>query len=266
MAISGGAGEGAVQYMKALTEQLDEQVKLWRSWNIPEDAIQKMVQFQTLQNRVTSGATNWADSIEAGAKKWSASIDNMSVQLANLTDNVLQNFTTGAADAFMTWVEGSKNAGDAFREFARDFVKQVAQMIMRMTIALILQKALGWAYGGVGGVPAGSYGGPEGAYGIMHGGGIVGRDRVPMRQMPEAMFLNAPRLHNGLMADEFPAILRKGEKVVPKSKATEPAGPTNNLNLSVRVDATNAKFASELRRELEEYSVKAVERKIKEYS
>jgi hypothetical protein len=30
------------------------------------------------------------------------------------------------------------------------------------------------------------------------------------------MFATAPRLHNGLMADEFPAVLQKGETVLPK--------------------------------------------------
>jgi hypothetical protein len=33
-----------------------------------------------------------------------------------------------------------------------------------------------------------------------------------------ALFQFAPRLHRGLRADEFPAILQRGEEVIPKSE------------------------------------------------
>jgi hypothetical protein len=44
------------------------------------------------------------------------------------------------------------------------------------------------------------------------------------------MIASAPRLHNGLAADEFPAVLQKGETVVPKGK---PAGTVNNVTINV---------------------------------
>ena len=68
------------------------------------------------------------------------------------------------------------------------------------------------------------------------------------------------------MADEVPAILQKGERVIPKARARESQSSVNNLNLSVVVNANNPKFAGELRREIEESAAKIVERKIKEYS
>jgi hypothetical protein len=37
------------------------------------------------------------------------------------------------------------------------------------------------------------------------------------RQVPAALFVNAPRLHQGLRADEFPAILQRGERVTSKA-------------------------------------------------
>jgi len=51
---------------------------------------------------------------------------------------------------------------------------------------------------------------------VMHGGGIVGKDVTGYRQVDPSIFAGAPRLHNGLAADEFPAILQRGESVVPK--------------------------------------------------
>jgi hypothetical protein len=37
-----------------------------------------------------------------------------------------------------------------------------------------------------------------------------------MRSIPASYFASAPRLHQGLAADEYPAILQKGEQVIPK--------------------------------------------------
>jgi len=45
------------------------------------------------------------------------------------------------------------------------------------------------------------------------------------RQVPIAAFATAPRLHSGLRADEFPAILQAGETVTPKGGGGD-AGPT----------------------------------------
>ena len=52
--------------------------------------------------------------------------------------------------------------------------------------------------------------------GIFHDGGMVGRDRVPVRNITPATFAGAPRLHDGLSGDEFPAILQRGETVLPR--------------------------------------------------
>jgi hypothetical protein len=44
-----------------------------------------------------------------------------------------------------------------------------------------------------------------------------------------AAFLGAPRLHNGLRSDEVPAILQKGEQVIPKN---EVGGGNVTINVS----------------------------------
>lgn len=59
-----------------------------------------------------------------------------------------------------------------------------------------------------------------------HSGGIVGRDSSFTRSLPGSLFSHAPRLHSGLMPDEFPAILQRGEAVIPKD-AVGGAGDTN---------------------------------------
>lgn len=54
---------------------------------------------------------------------------------------------------------------------------------------------------------------------IAHGGGLVGISAFPTRQLSASTFAGAPRLHDGLRSDEFPAILQRGERVIPKNKS-----------------------------------------------
>jgi len=51
---------------------------------------------------------------------------------------------------------------------------------------------------------------------VMHAGGIVGQGSAPVRAVSTDVFAGAPRLHNGLRSDEFPAILQRGEEVIAK--------------------------------------------------
>jgi len=64
-----------------------------------------------------------------------------------------------------------------------------------------------------------------------HDGGVVGRGGVP-RMAPAALFVNAPRFHTGLASDEFPAILQRGETVIPAggSIATMAPGVTGAVS------------------------------------
>lgn len=48
-----------------------------------------------------------------------------------------------------------------------------------------------------------------------HDGGVVGAGGRP-RNVPSALFVGAPRFHAGLASDEFPAILQRGETVIPR--------------------------------------------------
>lgn len=54
--------------------------------------------------------------------------------------------------------------------------------------------------------------------GLFHEGGIVGEGGGRPINIPVSEMINAPRFHSGLKADEFPAILQKGEEVIPKDE------------------------------------------------
>jgi hypothetical protein len=68
----------------------------------------------------------------------------------------------------------------------------------------------------------------------LHGGGVVGAD-APARSgyIHPAYFETAPRFHNGLMPDEFPAVLQKGEGVFTPAQMKAMGGVSivNNLHV-----------------------------------
>jgi hypothetical protein len=52
-----------------------------------------------------------------------------------------------------------------------------------------------------------------------------------MRLVPAGAFAGAPRLHNGLRPDEFPAILQRGETVLPRDAGTGGATSVKIVNV-----------------------------------
>lgn len=56
---------------------------------------------------------------------------------------------------------------------------------------------------------------------MYHSGGIAGVYSGHSMNVPAGMFNNAPRLHSGLAADEYPAILQRGEEVRSASDVEE---------------------------------------------
>jgi Prophage tail length tape measure protein len=63
----------------------------------------------------------------------------------------------------------------------------------------------------------------------LHSGGVVGQGGT-RRSVPAMAFAGAPRLHNGLAGDEMPAILQRGETVLPKGYS---AGGSTSISTSV---------------------------------
>lgn len=99
---------------------------------------------------------------------------------------------------------------EAFRSFARDFLIQIAKMIMQQAIFNALQAA-----GGMGGGGGGFF--TSAAAAVLHDGGIAGSSSRS-RSAPSALFANAVRYHEGgiagLKPGEVPAILKRGEEVL----------------------------------------------------
>ncbi|MBS4048168.1 MAG: hypothetical protein KG075_17615 [Alphaproteobacteria bacterium] len=149
----------------------------------------------------------------------------------------------GAAVTTMV-VEGKASALD-FRniwlavvgEIAQEFIKLAAINPLKNAIFGTTSAALGFDFFGLlgGGGSAGSSAGIDyGSYGqtgigyvgpsAFHTGGVVGTDPGRPRTVANDTFVGAPRFHSGLMPDEFPAILQKGEGVFTKAQMAAMGG------------------------------------------
>ncbi len=116
--------------------------------------------------------------------------------------------------------EGFKSMGKAFMQFAADFLKEIALMIVKQAIFNAMKGSSNSIISAIG-VAGG------GGAAVKHSGGLVGRDNRT-RNVPQAWFANAPRYHAGgivgLSANEVPAILQKNEEVLSTTN------PRNVLN------------------------------------
>jgi hypothetical protein len=133
--------------------------------------------------------------------------------------------------AFEGFVTGSLKAKDAVKQLALQIAQAVAQA------ALFGQGPLSGLLGGgksgglfgslIGGLLGGGAKSPVSLY---HDGGIVGQSSGMSRSVNPGIFANAPRYHNGgvagLKPNEVPAILQRGERVIPNGMASGGQGGT----------------------------------------
>jgi len=106
---------------------------------------------------------------------------------------------------FNDLIDGAKSFKDAFKDMVSNFLKGVAQMIAQQ-LALNAVKAIGRAFGAA------------------HGGGVAGSLRMFRNGIDPGVFAMAPRYHGGgvagLMSNEVPAILQRGEVIRTRQQET----------------------------------------------
>ncbi len=150
-----------------------------------------------------------------------------------------QNTLVTAIDQFVQAVVDGKSAfgalKDAFLDFAANFLRLIAQMILQQ-IALNIAKGVLSAFGV--GVPVGTN----------HTGGLAGIQRSGTRNISPEVFAAAARYHTGgivgLEPNEVPIIAERGEEVLTRSDARHRAngglpggGGTMNVKVINAIDA-----------------------------
>jgi hypothetical protein len=91
-----------------------------------------------------------------------------------------------------------------------------------------------------------------------HSGGKVG-EIATRRSVPTSNFINAPRFHNGLRQNEVPAILERGEEVIPKDQVGRQRR-MGDTNITFNVSTPNADSFKLSQRQLSRQARQAVSR------
>ena len=192
------------------------------------------------------------ETLKLGTTEWVTIMGIGGQQIAQLFAST----ATNALDKFAQAVANGENVFgsllDAFRQFAAEFLRQIAQMIIQQIIFNLVSGILKSVAGGAvpgGGAPFGD--GSNLTGGIiripgLHTGGIAGRDATFTRGISPAWFTNAAHYHTGgiagLKPDEVPAILRRGEEVLTEADPRHRAnggggGGAPNIKIVNAIDA-----------------------------
>lgn len=142
-------------------------------------------------------------------------------------------------------------AGKSATEALSNALGNLASKLMDKSMDGLLSAVLGGgpSSSGGGGILSALLGGGGGDVGlaswaatVMHSGGIAGRDGQS-RSVPSHVFAGAPRYHAGgiagLKPDEVPAILQRGERVIPKEAGQGGDGAVT-VNITNHIDASGA--------------------------
>ncbi len=178
-------------------------------------------------------STYWKDGAIRGLKEYVEASNNTAASMENAFVSGFNNME----DALVSMASTGKLE---FSSLANSIVADLARITIRQSITGPLASAMGQWLGstamGFAGTGTGNYTSPDGSmtstYATYnHTGGIVGQTANRGRQFPSSMFSGAPRFHDGLMPDEFPAILQRGEAVIPRDvvRGAKSGGPVVNV-------------------------------------
>lgn len=148
----------------------------------------------------------------------SVGIDSVKTPLMTLYEQINQigstisdSLATGLSDAFASFIEGSKSAEEAFKEFAVSFLKQITQMIVKAAVLFAIQSALGGMLGGQSALR------PLLGLGTVYGNGGVFRGGRELKKFANGGVVNSPTMFPmasgvGLMGEAGP------EAIVPLTR------------------------------------------------
>ncbi len=193
------------------------------------------VKLKEIYNKSLLDSKKWEDGVSRALRRYAD-------DATNAAKNAEELFGTAARKVEDTLVDMVSTGEFSFKKLG-DLVMSIEQDILRM---FIRENITGPIAGGLSDLlkGSGSGGGSGGGFlggffddlfgSLFHDGGIVGMSRVARRAVPAHAFIGAPRLHNGLMPDEFPAILQRGETVLPKNSKM------GGMNVTFNISTPNA--------------------------
>ena len=172
--------------------------------------------------------------------------DDMGLQLKNLAESVAKGITSSFEELFFDVMTNDlKSVNDYFKSIMNSMARAASQMLSQLAVAGL--RGVISSYFNTSEKMAPTTGGGTTPTTVFHAGGTVGKTSFPTRFVPSGIFANAPRYHSGLAGDEMPAILQKGETVIPKGSGlglqsvvvnvkNETSTPVESKNVRVNFD------------------------------
>ncbi len=201
------------------------------------EAYRKLYDEQERVARINASGS-WMEGFNDEARKIGRELETPAMQGRNAMRS-LQHGIEDAADALAEFcVTGKMDFGNFAQSIIKDLIKIQIEGMLKSSVfgggsagGGILSGIMGlFGLGGGGGssfsvaswrTASPTFESSSLMMGGWHTGGVVGYDAPSFtRNVPASTFANARRFHSGLAPDEFPAILQRGERVIPKSKTS----------------------------------------------
>jgi len=217
--------------IEEVAEGIKDEMEQWDEWK--EKSIQEeLAAFGEAQEEQ---AKYIEEALERDKKAYKNFWDYIKINTEELNQVTSDSFT----DAFVAFANGTKTASDAFKDMVTSIMGDILRLYANRFFVDFINNIIGGFGGMFGGSTTTTAGGgamsTSASFG--HKGGVVG-STIPSRSYPAALFTGAPRLHSGLRADEFPAILQRGETVTPRGQ------PSIQINV---INETGNKMEAEQR-------------------
>lgn len=154
-------------------------------------------------------------------------VQRMGQEINPIAQRVNTAIRQGMTDSIYEFIRGTKSAKEAFQDFASSVVAALERIAAKKLAESIFT-----------GLNLGSIGNFFSAL-VSHSGGVVGAGGGTMRMVSPLAFIGAPRYHSGgiagLAPDEVPAILQRGEVVLPRGTT---GGGSKNVNITIENKGT----------------------------
>jgi hypothetical protein len=238
------AGTGPVQMTEGQVkiQQMVDTSMLGKS-NEDIDRYNKMLEFQKMveseypgdlatQNQLITQYTGKLEESTRGISVFKTKLADFGMQATNTWANLGDIATTALDGLSASLTELCIKGKTDFKALAVSIMTDILQMMIKMMLMRAIMAAFGM------GGPAPGASGAGASVPAMHSGGMAGF-AGSLRTVPAFAFAGASRFHSGLAADEFPAILQRGEKVTSRVDVAREdraaAGPTIQPNMNVKV-------------------------------
>jgi len=235
---------------KAIVNEQENLVKQYEAAaKAQQELIAKGGELKTVTTNLQSTISNTSpwDAMAKAVSEAGYTTEEMFRDVKSATDNVFK----GMEDVIVEFVTTGKLS---FTDLANSIISDIARIAIKQAVLTPLLASLGAGATGASGTWVnpdtgfnfGSILGSIGGLFTYHTGGVVGKDNnYYSGALPSATFTNAPRYHSGLLPDEFPAVLQKGEGVFTKSQMQALGGRGTGTKVVVNNYGTSKAFEVE---------------------